>query len=95
MWCDARVVSSSGKEEEEEGICSSSGVEVVKGLEEEETCTYKASCEVMVEESGKLGWGHGEGRWELVAVGSGRLGGGEGSGACALVEEGKSICMTS
>ena len=92
MWYDVRVVSSSGKEEEE-GICSSSGVEVVSGLEEEETCIYKASCEVV--ESGRLGWGHGEGRCELGVGESGRLGGGVGRGVCGKVEEGKGICMAS
>lgn len=48
-------------------ICSSSVVEVESGLGEEETCTCKASRMVVVEESGKLGWEHGEGRCELVA----------------------------
>ncbi|CAJ1976716.1 unnamed protein product [Sphenostylis stenocarpa] len=92
MWCDARVLSSGGKEEEGV-ICSSSGVEVGSKLEEEESGTYKASCKVVVE-SGKLEWEHGEGRCELEEEGSGTLGGVEGT-ACALVVEGKGICMAS
>jgi hypothetical protein len=73
-------------------------VEVRNGLEEEESDTYKASC-VVLEENGKLGGEHEEGRREPVVVESGKLGEGmasyvvvvvsgrldEGEGRCALV----------
>ncbi|TKY51640.1 hypothetical protein E2542_SST23159 [Spatholobus suberectus] len=103
---DIKALSSSGKVEEEV-ICSSSVEAVGSGLEEEETCTHKASCVVVVEESGKLGLEHEEGRCELVVEGmgicmascvgveSGTLGEGEGNGACALEVGEMGTCMAS
>jgi hypothetical protein len=70
----------------EEVICSNSVVEVQNGLEEEESDTYKASC-VVLEENGKLGGEHEEGRRELVVVESGKLG--EGASYVVVVESGR------
>jgi hypothetical protein len=72
----------------EEVICSNSVVEVRNGLEEEESDTYKASC-VVLEENGKLGGEHEEGRRELVVVESGKLGEGEGVASYVVVESGR------
>ncbi|MDG2774728.1 hypothetical protein P7M68_24750, partial [Vibrio parahaemolyticus] len=106
MWgCEEKVLPSSCKVEGV--ICSSSVVEVESGLGEEETCTCKASRMVVVEESGRLGWEHGEGRCELVVevmdicraslVGveeSGTLGEGEGR-VSSLEEEEMGTCRAS
>jgi hypothetical protein len=70
----------------EEVICSNSVVEVQNGLEEEESDTYKASC-VVLEENGKLGGEHEEGRREPVVVESGKLGEGEGMASYVVVVE--------
>ncbi|GAU31287.1 hypothetical protein TSUD_39670 [Trifolium subterraneum] len=78
-------LSSSG--EVEEVICSNSVVEVQNGLEEESD-TYKASC-VVVEENGKLGGEHEQGRCELVVAESGKLGEGMASYVMVVVESGR------